>query len=803
MKPLSSSVWARPLCGLALFGTLILPTSQSHAAPAISVGTQVGTVAGKLMLRFKAGTPAQEKSRVLAQVGGVLKHTYSTGWALVQVPQSSTEIALTKLKSFPQVDGAEHDRKWKAESPLPGAEASTQLRSTAVAPPPTPNIPNDPLYAQQWALHRVNAPEAWKTTTGSKDVVVAVMDDGINLKHVDLIPNTFTNTSELNGKAGVDDDHNGFVDDVHGWNSVSSSGNVQDTIVNVNNRGHGSHVSGIIGAAGNNGKLITGINWQITIVPVAVVDADGSYTSDSIAGGVDYILALRKQGVNVRVINLSIGGVDAAIERSNFDSFKALNNAGILLVCSAGNDAANKDKTPDLPAGLPLPNIITVGASNYADERWEFSNFGLKSVDIFAPGESILSTLDNSPTALVIYRGTSFSAPMVTGAAALLWASQPSLTAAQVTERILASAKRVEALRPFVQDGRRLDVGALLDNAVHTVVGVTATSDGKTRTPIGGVSIYLDDHSGTPDAITNAKGIYKICSVAGGSHTVRAELNGEPFGQIAKLNLPTSKAANPGTYYANFTTLTQSKRYAIYGHAVQTLLGGDTKPKSDVDVYLNDGPVPFARTDSAGDFKISNLPAGTYAVRMMDSLNGEKATTLRVVTLPITQPKAPGTILRYSPDGYVPSTFAFTDRVSPYTQSTNIKKESVYTPQTAPTFFGGFVRDDSAVDSMQIVLYRYLPDFSIAEMYDAANKKWVDYFTNDTVSAGSVAGHNQALVPFHLPLPTLEPKYHYEIDAFSNDIVGNQGIDTFLFQVQNSSSPSANSALSPSSAGSG
>ncbi len=803
MKPFSSSVWGRPLYGLSLLGTLALSSSQVHADTASPIKAPVGTVAGKLMLRFKPGTSAQEKSRVLSQVGGVLKHTYSTEWALVQVPQSSTESALGKLKTLPQVAGAEHDYKWKAESSLPSEDASLQTRSIAAAPPPAPNIPNDPLYSQQWALQRINAPQAWKTTTGSKDVVVAVMDDGINLKHVDLIPNTFTNTAELNGKPGVDDDNNGFVDDVHGWNSVSSNGNVQDTLVTGNSEGHGSHVSGIIGAAGNNGKLITGINWQVTIVPVAVTDADDSITSDSIAGGVDYILALRKQGVNVRAVNCSFGDVDAAFERSYFDSFKALSDAGVLIVCAAGNEQANADATPILPAGLPLPNIISVGASNYADERWESSNFGVKSVDIFAPGESILSTLDNSPTALVIYRGTSMSAPMVTGAAALLWASQPSLTAAQVTERLLASAKRVEALRPFVQDGRRLDVGALLDNAVHTVVGVTATSDGKTRTPIGGVSIYLDDHTGTPDAITNAKGIYKISSVVGGAHTVRAELNAMPFGQSAKLNLPTSKAANPGTYYANFTTLTQSKRYAIYGHADQTLLGGGTKPKGDVDVYLNDGPVPFARTDSAGNFKISNLSAGTYAVRMVDSLNGEKATTLRVVTLPITQPRQPGTILRYSPDGYVPSTFAFTDRVAPYTQSTNIKKESIYTPQTAPTFFGGFVRDDAAVDSMQFILYRYLPDFSVAEMYDAANKKWVDAYTSDTVYAGSVAGHNQAIVPFHLPLPTLEPKYHYEIDTYADDIVGNEGVDTFLFQVQNSASPSTKNSSNGSSAGSG
>lgn len=794
MKPFSSSVWGRPLLGLALLGTLTSLSSQGHADTTSSTAP-VGQVAGKLMLRFKSGISAQEKSRVLGQLGGVLKRTYSTGWTLVQVPQSSTQAAINKLNSLPQVDGAEPDYRWKVSKPLPIEDTSNQLRSMGAAPTSSGNIPNDSLYPEQWALQRINAPEAWKTTTGSRDVVIADMDTGINLKHVDLIPNTFTNTAELNGKPGVDDDNNGFVDDVHGWNSFSSNGNVQDV------DGHGSATAGIIGAAGNNGKLISGVNWQVTIVPIAVISADNTVTTDSIVQGIDYVLALRKQGVNVRAANCSFGGPDSAITRAYYSSIKVLSDAGVLIVCADGNENQNTDKTAFLPAGLDLPNVISVGSSNYTDERAFDSNYGLNSVDIFAPGANILLTFNNSPTAIRGGSGTSLAAPMVTGAAALLWASQSSLTAGQVKERILASARRVEQLRPFVKEGRRLDVGALLDNATHTIAGSTVTINGKARTPIGGVSIFLDDHTGTPDTTTNSKGVYALPALAGGSHTVRAELNGQPFGTLVKLNLPTGKAANPGTFYANFKSVTNSTRYAIYGHAYQIFPGGDQISKPNVDVYLNDSTVPFARTDRQGNFKISNLAEGSYAVRMVDAISGQKASNTPVIYLPVTQPQSAGD--PKSPDGYTTGRFVFTDHVAPYVESTSIKKEAIYTPQTAPTFFRGTVTDDSVVDSMYIVLYRYKPDFSVIEMYDAANKKWVDYFTNDVVQAGSVKGNGQARLPFQLPLPTLEAGYNYELDAISYDYFANEGVNSFFFQVQDSSAPSTNNAFKGSSAGSG
>lgn len=701
------------------------------------------------------------------------------------MPDASTEAALETLKDDSKVAAAEPDYRWKVSPPIQSNTSISQLRSNAT---PSSSTPNDPLYPTQWALKKIGAPEAWKTTTGSRDIIIADMDSGINLTHKDLAANIYTNQAELHGKPGVDDDGNGYVDDVHGWNGYDGNGNVDDVWA-----GHGTHTAGIMGAVGNNGQLITGINWKLTIVPVRILDQNNGVTVDAVIQCADYILALRKKGVNVRAVNCSFGNTQSPFTLAWLDSFKALDQAGILTVCAANNDSLNADLHPQNPAGFDLTNSIAVGASDYDDNRAPYSNYGVQSVDIFAPGSTILSTYWHSPTALAELGGTSQAAPMVTGAAALLWASQPSLTALQVKQRILASATRVVQLRPFVKNGLRLNVGALLNNAVFTIYGTTTTFDGKSRLPVGGVSIFLDGHTGTPDAITDSKGLYSLVGISGGLHTVRAELNDAAFGQTFTVNLPTGKETAPSSTIVNFVaTLQQSKRYSIYGHVDQDLPHGKTRPKANVDIYLNDSTVPFTRSNAKGDWKISNLAAGNYAVRLVDSQTGEKASTVYTIQLPDPRPKDDDEH-RYSPDGYHFIDFAFSDHTGPVFGPSNFDRNPTFTPATMPKFFQGSALDESGIDAAYTLLLRFPPDGASIQGYDADRQQWVDFFT-DFGLAGYLPADGSQKVPFKFALPTLELGYNYELYGFAVDTIGNQSQKEYPFTFQDS--PSAKSSTS-------
>ena len=248
------------------------------------------------------------------------------------------------------------------------------------------SIPNDGNFSSQWGFQNtgqtggtpgadINAPAAWDISTGSDTVIVAVIDTGVFYNHSDLSSNIWNNTGEISGN-GIDDDYNGYIDDTGGWDFVNSDNDPSD------DQKHGTHVSGTIGAVGNNSIGVTGMNWKVKIMPLKAFNFEGiGYTSDQIAA-IEYANA---NGASV--ISNSWGG--GHYSQSLKDAIDA---SPAVVVCAAGNSASSNDAIPVYPAGYSSANIISVAATDHNDLLASFSNFGLNSVDLAAPGTNIWST---------------------------------------------------------------------------------------------------------------------------------------------------------------------------------------------------------------------------------------------------------------------------------------------------------------------------------------------------------------------------------------------------------------------------
>ena len=312
-------------------------------------------------------------------------------------------------------------------------------------------VPNDPLFAQQWQLADpsvLGASAAWDQTLGD-GVVVAVLDTGVNLSHPDLAPNLWTNPGEIPGN-GIDDDHDGYVDDVHGANVLAHTGDPSD------DEGHGTHVAGTIAARGFNGVGVTGVAPDAQIMPVKVLDDHRNGSATSLADGILYAVAH-----GAKIINASVNGDgrSTALE----DAIKTAQAAGVTIVASSGNDGRDIDLLPSYPAAYPEDNIVSVGSTGHNGAISSFSNIGLKSVDITAPGEDVLSTASDGGYEL--RSGTSMSAPEVAGALALLASANPGNSQTTDRQALLAGARKLPILGALVNGGA-LDLAGALRNVV-------------------------------------------------------------------------------------------------------------------------------------------------------------------------------------------------------------------------------------------------------------------------------------------------------------------------------------------------
>ncbi|MBI4231006.1 MAG: choice-of-anchor D domain-containing protein [Planctomycetes bacterium] len=383
---------------------------------------------GEVLIKFRPSAGAAERDDVRSGLGASRARRFRSGaehWKLGA--GLSTEEAIARLRAHPRVEYAEPNSIVRADL-----------------------LPDDPRFPELWGLRNtgqnggtpgadIHAEMAWNVSTGSRTVRVAVIDTGIDYTHPDLAANIWANPDEIPAN-GIDDDHNGFVDDLRGWDFVNDDNDPRDDM------GHGTHVAGTIGAVGDNGTGVAGVDWQVSLVPVKFLDAGGSGTTADAVAAVDYAAAL-----GVDVMNASWGSTEDS--RALYDAIAG--GGGSLFVAAAGNDALDNDAVPHFPSNYDLPNVIAVAATDRHDLKADFSDWGATTVDLGAPGVDILSTIPGGGYGLA--SGTSMAAPHVSGVAALVRAAAPGIEIAQMRQRLLDSVDPIPALSGITVSGGRLN----------------------------------------------------------------------------------------------------------------------------------------------------------------------------------------------------------------------------------------------------------------------------------------------------------------------------------------------------------
>ena len=311
-----------------------------------------------------------------------------------------------------------------------------------------------------YEMQKISAPAAWDLTTGSQQTVVAVIDTGIKYTHEDLAANMWTNPGEIAGN-GIDDDGNGFVDDVYGYDFFYNDSDPLDE------NGHGTHTAGTIGAVGNNSLGVVGVNWNVRLMAIKIYSASGNGTTSAmLINAYNYVRMMRERGVNIRVTNNSYGGCDEACgyDQATKDAIDALGRANVLQVFAAGNNGQNVETTPFYPGSYTSPSILTVAASDQNDNRASFSNYGATSVDVAAPGVSDSQHGQNDGKLRNFKRNFDGFAHTTAGAAALLASQNPNLSAASLKATLINSVDVLSNWNGIVKSGGRINVARALQN---------------------------------------------------------------------------------------------------------------------------------------------------------------------------------------------------------------------------------------------------------------------------------------------------------------------------------------------------
>ncbi len=438
-----------------------LSTVSAWAQPLAPGTTTPRFSPDRILVRFAEGT--SESAMVAARGASPLLRSYKgvERLQLLAVPSGlDVDTAIAHYRAQPNVVYAEPDYLVETQA-----------------------TPSDTQFAALWGLHSgagvdIDAPEAWNLTTGSTTVVVGVIDTGIDYTHPDLTANVFRNALECNGN-GLDDDANGHVDDCHGIDTANNDTDPFD------DNAHGTHVAGTIGASGNNGVGVVGVNWNVQIAACKFLGADGSGFISNAIECLDYFKALKDRGVNLVATNNSWGG--GGYSQALSDAIDAHLQRGILFVAAAGNAASDNDGTAAYPANYGHPNVISVAATTRTDTRASFSNFGRRTVHVAAPGAEILSTTPGATYST--FNGTSMAAPHVTGLAALLKAQDPARDWRTIKNLILAGGDEVDAGVDTISRRRLNAFGSLACS--NRVVASRLQPVGSSITAVPGAPVML------------------------------------------------------------------------------------------------------------------------------------------------------------------------------------------------------------------------------------------------------------------------------------------------------------------------
>ena len=429
-----------------------LTLGDAGDAPATFGAANAGA---EVIVRFRSGMTAAQIEALAAHLNDrVADHfEYINGYAVIEDADGlSAEAVAREYIGQPGVEHAEPNFTIELD---PMEARSLAHIADSLEPSPL-GAPDDPLFGEQWALINsgqrngkvradINAMEAWdRKTRGSDRVVVAVLDSGVDYMHQDLVNNMWTRPATL---APYVDEQLGTIDDQHGYDAEENDGDPMDE------NGHGTHCAGIIGAEGNNGEGIAGVNWKVQVMPLKFMGKGGFGTTKNAIEAINYVIDRKRAGVNVRIISASWGSTQYS--RALEDAIRRAGEEGILFVAAAGNSSANTDRVPHYPSSYQLPNVLSIAALNRMDVLAPFSNYGPKTVHIAAPGAEILSTWLGGD--YEEHSGTSMATPVVSGVAALVLSIEGDLSVKELRERLTKSVDRLEVLDGKIASGGRIN----------------------------------------------------------------------------------------------------------------------------------------------------------------------------------------------------------------------------------------------------------------------------------------------------------------------------------------------------------
>lgn len=432
-------------------GRSLTALGLSIAFSAAAFAAEPEAIPGEYLVKLKSPQTLSALSvgGVSRSLGAFVKSTIpDLGIVVVKMPVvQTTQSVLSSLASNPRVELVEPNYIYRVV-----------------------RTPNDPMLGNLWGLKNIgqkdsdnqlgtagvdiDAERAWDIETGSDSVIVAVIDTGVDYTHPDLADNMWNNMAEKNGQAGVDDDGNGFVDDIYGMNFTNAASPTADP---RDDHGHGSHCSGTIGARGDDGKGIVGVAWNTKIMALKFLGADGSGSLEGAIKAIDYAT---KMGAKIMSNSWGGGGVSQLL----LESIQRTHAAGAVFVAAAGNDGSNNDTRPTYPATYDVANVVAVAAIDNKGNLASFSNYGRTKVHVGAPGVNVYSSVTGGR--YDSWSGTSMATPHVSGVVALIASHEPNLTNLEIKERLIATVSPMRQLKGKVVANGRVNAFQALTNTV-------------------------------------------------------------------------------------------------------------------------------------------------------------------------------------------------------------------------------------------------------------------------------------------------------------------------------------------------